>query len=99
MRHGGLSDHSSRQAHRWAHEKFVWDYFTRAYRNFRSAGSAEQRLPRDPCQGDGLGARSPTLNISQDTDTGDHCLPNAAPDNGLSDEPPAVLFAVEIFVW
>ena len=74
----------------------MWDYLTRAYRNFGSSGSAERGLPRDPCQGGGLGARSPTLNYSQNTDTGDICLPNASPDNGLSDELP-VVFTVEIF--
>ena len=59
----------------------------------------ERGLPRDPCQGGELGARSPTLNLSQNTGTKDHCLPNAAPDNGLSDEPPAVCTVEIFFVW
>ena len=94
MRRGGLSDHSSRQAIRWTHDKYFWDYFTRAYRNFRSPSSADGGLPRDPCQGGKLSARSPTINISQNTDAGDHFLRSAAPDNGLSDESPDI---VEIF--
>ena len=75
----------------------MWDYFTRAYRSLRGPDSAERGLPRDPCQGGGLGTRSPTLNLSHNTDTGDHRLPNASPDNGLSDDPPAVC-TVDIFV-
>ena len=84
MRRGGLPDHTSKRAHRWTHERRVWDYFTRAYRNFRSPGSAERGLPRNPRQDGGLGPRSPTLNLSQNTDTGDHRLPKVPPDNGLS---------------
>ena len=44
----------------------------------------------------GLSARSPTLNLSQNTDTGDRCLQNASPDNELSDEL-STGFTVEIF--
>ena len=33
MCRGGLPVPSSKQAHRWTHERCVWDYFIRAYRN------------------------------------------------------------------
>ena len=35
-------------------------------------------------------AIAPTLNLSQNTDTGEDCRPKVFVDNGLSDHPPAV---------
>ena len=54
---------------------------------FRSPGSAERGLPRNSSQGGGLNTRSPTLNLSQNTDTGDQRLLEVPPDNGLSMTP------------
>ena len=52
------------------------------------SGPAERDLPRNPSQGGGLSTRSPTLNFSQNADTGDHRLPKVPQDNGFSDDPP-----------
>ena len=86
MRRVGSPDHSSK-THRWTHESSVWGDFTRSYRTFRSLGSAERDSPRSPSQGGVLGTRSPTLDLSQNTDTGDQRLLEVPPDNGLSMTP------------
>ena len=77
----------------------MWDYFTRACRTFRSPGPAERDLPRNPSQGGGLSTRSPTLNFSQNADTGDHRLPKVPPDNGLSDDPSSVCIVDIVFMY
>lgn len=46
-----------------------WGYYTRAYQT-PTLDSAGRGLPHNPCRGDGLGARPPTLDFSRRTDSG-----------------------------
>ena len=97
MRRGGLQDHSSKQTHRWMHERSCVRLLRSCVPDVRSPGSAERGLPHNPCEGGGLGTRSPTANLSQNTDTGDHRLRKVFPDKGLIDDSPA-LYSVDIFL-